>query len=158
MTIGSASHRSPTTGAADARSGGSRQRSRGQGLIEFALGITVFLTLFIGLVDLARAAFLFNGVSDAAREIARVTSVHPGASLGTSAESTAAAAYERGLVPGLTVTSYSCIDLSGAAVTGTCRPGSWVRVSVRTSFSAILPILSAFGPFTFTTSSSAKIQ
>lgn len=135
-----------------------RRRTSGQGLVEFALGITIFLTLFIGLVDIARAAFLFNGVSDAAREIARVTSVHPGATLGTSAESTAAAANERGLVPGLTVTSYSCIDLAGASVTGVCRPGSWVRVSVRTSFNAVLPILSAFGPFTFTTSSSAKIQ
>ena len=131
---------------------------RGQGLVEFALGITVFLTLFIALVDLARAAFLFNGVSDAAREIARVTSVHPGATLGTSAESAATVVNERGLVPGLTVTSYTCIDLAGATVTGTCQPGNWVRVSVRTSFNAIMPLFSAFGPVTFTTSSSAKIQ
>ncbi len=135
-----------------------RRGTRGQGLVEFALGITVFLTLFIGLVDLARAAFLYNGVSDAAREIARVTSVHPGATLGTSSESASAAANARGLVPGLTVTSYQCIDIAGANVSGTCHPGSWVRVSVRASFNAVLPILSAFGPFTLTTSSSAKIQ
>ena len=126
--------------------------------MEFALGITIFMTLFIGLVDLARAAFLFNGASDAAREIARVTSVHPGTTLGTSSESTSAAGKARGLVPGLTVTSYECIDIAGATVTGTCHPGSWVRVSVRTTFNAVLPILSAFGPFTLTTSSSAKIQ
>jgi hypothetical protein len=135
-----------------------RSAARGQGLVEFALGIIIFLTLFIGLVDLARAAFLFNGVSDAAREIARVASVHPGAPLGTSTEATAAAAYERGLVPGLTVTGYSCIDIAGDPVSGVCRPGSWVRVSVQTSFGAVLPLLSAFGPFTFATSSSAKIQ
>jgi Flp pilus assembly protein TadG len=135
-----------------------RRHGRGQGLVEFALGITVFMTLFVGLVDLARAAFLFNGVSDAAREIARVTSVHPGATLGTSSESSSAAAHARGLVPDLTVTSYECIDIAGATVTGTCHPGSWVRVSVRASFNAVLPILSAFGPFTMTTSSSAKIQ
>jgi len=118
------------------------------------------MTLLIGLVDLARAAFLFNGVSDAARELARVTSVHPGATLGSSAETTSAVSAERALVPGLVVSSYDCIDIAGASVTGTtnCQPGNWVRVSVRTSFQPILPVLAAFGPITFTTSSSAKIQ
>jgi Flp pilus assembly protein TadG len=135
-----------------------RRDARGQSLVEFALGLTVFLTILIGLVDLARAAFLFNGVSEAAREIARVTSVHPGATLGASSETTAAISAERALVPGLTIDSYSCINLAGAAVSGTCQPGNWVKVSVRTSFQPILPVLSAFGQFTFTTASSAKIQ
>jgi Flp pilus assembly protein TadG len=136
-----------------------RNRSRGQSLVEFAFGITIFLTILIGLVDLARAAWLFNGVSDAAREIARVTSVHPGTgTLGGSSETTSSVAAERGLVPGLTVTSYACIDIAGTAVTGSCTPGNWVKVSVRTSFQPILPIISAFGPITFTTASSAKIQ
>ncbi len=138
-------------------------RSRGQGLVEFALGITIFLTILIGLIDLARAAFLFNGVSDAAREIARVTSLHPAASgsptaLGSSSQTATALSAERRLVPGLTVTAYSCVDLAGVTVTGRCRPGSWVKVSVQTSFTAVLPLLSAFGPLTFSTASSAKIQ
>jgi len=127
--------------------------------VEFALGITIFLTILIGLVDLARAAWLFNGVSDAAREVARVTSIHPGTgTLGSSSETTAAVSAERALVPGLSVTSYACIDIAGASVTGECLPGNWVKVSVRTSFQPVLPVLSAFGPFTFTTASSAKIQ
>jgi Flp pilus assembly protein TadG len=138
-----------------------RSRSRGQGLVEFALAITVFMTLLIALIDLARMAFLFNGVSDAAREIARVTSVHPGTSglgLGTSDETTAAVSHERTLVPGLTVTGYSCIDIAGAPAGSPCQAGDWVKVSVRTSFSPILPVLAAFGPITFNTASSAKIQ
>ena len=136
-----------------------RAGARGQSLVEFALGITIFLTILIGLVDLARAAFLFNGVSDAAREIARVTSVHPGSlGLGTSSETTSSVSAERALVPGLTVTSYSCIDLAGAAAASPCQPGDWVKVSVQTSFQPILPLLSPFGPFTFATASSAKIQ
>jgi len=140
-------------------SGSRRRPSRGQSLVEFALGITVFLAILIGLVDLARAAFLFNGVSDAAREIARVTSVHPGtATLGSSTETTSSVSGERALVPGLTVTSYDCIDLAGASVSGTCQSGDWVKVSVRTSFQPILPLLAPFGPITFTTASSAKIQ
>jgi len=136
-----------------------RRRSDGQGLIEFALGITVFLTILIGLVDLARAAFLFNGVSDAAREIARVTSVHPGdTGLGSSTETANSVAGERTLVPGLTITGYACIDITGSSVSGTCQPGNWVKVSVRTSFQPILPLLAPFGPITFSTASSAKIQ
>lgn len=136
-----------------------RSRSRGQGLVEFAIGITVFLTILIGLIDLARAAFLFNGVSDAARELARVTSIHPGSpALGSSADTAAVLGTEQRLVPGLTVTSYSCVDLAGVAVTGSCQPGSWVKVAVRTSFTPVLPLLSAFGPISFTTASSAKIQ
>jgi Flp pilus assembly protein TadG len=132
---------------------------RGQALVEFALGITIFLTLFIGLIDLARAAFLFNGLSDAAQSIARITSVHPGdVTLGSSPEVTTSVTSERALVPGLVVTSFACVDLSGATVTGTCKPGSWVRVSVRTQFTPVLPLLSPFAPISFTTVSSAKIQ
>jgi hypothetical protein len=126
--------------------------------VEFALGIVIFMTVLIALVDLARAAFLFNGVSDAAREIARVTSVHPGSTLGNSSETTAAISHERALVPGLSVTGYACIDIAGADVTDACSPGDWVKVSVRTSFTPILPVLAAFGPITFNTASSAKIQ
>jgi Flp pilus assembly protein TadG len=131
---------------------------RGQSLVEFALGVSVFLTLLVGLVDLARAAWLFNGASEAARQIARVTSVHPGTSLGSSSETTAAVTSERALVPGLTVTSYACIDIAGASVSGSCTAGNWVRVSVQTSFRPVLPLLAVFGPITFTTASSAKIQ
>jgi hypothetical protein len=138
---------------------GKRTGRRGQGLTEFALGITIFITLLVGLIDLARAAFLFNGLSDAAQSIARITSVHPGdTTLGTSPETATSVTSERALVPGLVVTSFNCIDLSGASVTGACNPGSWVRVSVQTSFTPILPLLSAFGPISFTTVSSAKIQ
>ena len=128
--------------------------------MEFALGITIFVTLLIGLVDLARAAYLFNGVSDASRQIARVTSVHSGGvTLGGSTETANAVAAARGLVPGMTVTSYACIDIAGAAVSAPeCKPGNWVKVSVKTSFYPILPFLSSLGPFTFTTASSAKIQ
>jgi len=56
------------------------------------------------------------------------------------------------------VTGYDCIDISGASVTDACSPGDWVKVSVRTSFTPILPVLAAFGPITFNTASSAKIQ
>ena len=50
-----------------------RREPRGQGLVEFSLAIIIFLAVFVGIVDLARAVFTFNGVSEAAREITRAT-------------------------------------------------------------------------------------
>lgn len=135
------------------------RRSEGQTLVEFSLGIVVFLMLLIGLIDLGRGAYVYNGVSEAAREIARVTSVHPGTgALGSSTQTASVVATQRGLVPDLSVTSYTCIDLAGATVSGTCQPGSWVRVTVTTTFRPAMPLLSSFGPIVFSTSSSARIQ
>lgn len=138
---------------------GDRRDQRGQGLVEFAIGITIFLTLLIGIVDLARGVYLFNGVSSAAREITRETSVHLGSgALGAGADTAAMVASQRALVPGLTVSSYACLDLGGTTVTGACKPGDWVRVSVAAPFMPVLPFLAAMGPITLTSVSSAEIQ
>jgi Flp pilus assembly protein TadG len=132
---------------------------RGQGLVEFAIGITIFLTLLIGIVDLARGVFTFNGVAEAAREITRETSVHVGSgALGTSTDTTAMIAVQQGLVPGLTVASFACVDLAGANVSGSCKPGDWVRVTVQAPFVPVLPLLTALGPITLGSVSSAEIQ
>ena len=56
----------------------SRSRSRGQGLVEFALVLPVFLVILIGMVDLGRAIWANNAVANAAREAARFASVHGG--------------------------------------------------------------------------------
>jgi len=55
-----------------------RGRSRGQGLVEFALVLPVFLAILIGMVDLGRAVWANNSVANAAREAARYASVHGG--------------------------------------------------------------------------------
>src|SRR5262245_19806482 len=51
-----------------------RDRSRGQGLVEFALVLPVFLVLIFGIIDGGRAVFSYNQVSQAARNVARVAS------------------------------------------------------------------------------------
>lgn len=136
-----------------------RRDPRGQGLVEFSFAIVIFLTVFVGTVDMARGVFTFNGVADAARQITRETSVHPGTgALGTSAETVAMVAMQRGIVQGLTVTSYACVDLAGTPVTGTCKPGDWVRVSVQATFTPVLPLLTALGPIVLSSVSSAEIQ
>jgi len=55
-----------------------RSRSRGQGLVEFALVLPVFMVILIGMVDLGRAIWANNAVANAAREAARFASVHGG--------------------------------------------------------------------------------
>jgi hypothetical protein len=52
-----------------------RRASRGQGLVEFALVIPVFLAILFGLVDLGRFVVTDNILSQAAREGARLASV-----------------------------------------------------------------------------------
>jgi hypothetical protein len=138
----------------------SRRRSDvGQTLVEFSLGIIVFLMLFIGMIDLARGVFMFNGVSQAAREIARETSVHPGTgALGASSESAEMYAIQRGLVPGLQAPVYACYDIAGTAKSGACQPGDWVQVTSTTVFQPALPVLTMLGTLTLSSSSTAEIQ
>lgn len=137
----------------------SRTGERGQGLVEFAFGITVFLLVLIGTIDLGRGVFMYNSAAEAAREIARATSVHPGTGdLGTSTESLAAIAVQRGLVPGLEDPTFTCVNIAGATVSGSCQPGDWVRVDVSTTFTAVLPLLALLGPIDLAASSAAQIQ
>ena len=134
------------------------EREAGQSLVEFSLVISVFLLLLIGTVDLARVVYQYNGAAEAAREIARVTSVHPGSTLGDSAETQATVTVQQRLVPLLVVTGFSCIDIAGTSVSGTCQEGDWVRVSVRSTFYPSMPLLQGLGPFVMTSTSSAKIE
>jgi Flp pilus assembly protein TadG len=129
----------------------------GQGLVEFSLAITIFLVLLMGLFDLGRGLYQYNGVSQAASEIARVTSVHPGVSLGTSAETTAVINTQQNLIPNLGLPNFSCVDVDGSAVSGTCRSGNWVKVTVAAPFSPVAPILGLFGVWNMQSSSSYEI-
>ncbi len=135
-----------------------REGERGQSLVEFSLAITVFLVLLMGVVDLGRAVYQLNSVTEAARDLARVASVHPGSALGTSDESVAATDAQAGLVPNLEAPSYTCIDLAGNAVSGSCEPGDWVQVTVASTFIPVTPIASFLGEIVLSGSAGAKIE
>jgi hypothetical protein len=130
----------------------------GQGLVEFSFAITLFIFVLMGTIDLGRAAYQYNGVAEAARELARVTSVHPGSSLGESDETAETLGTQRALVPGLGSPTFACVDIAGAVVSGGCRPGSWVRVTVSSSFFPVTPVASLLGTIVLTSSASAKIE
>jgi hypothetical protein len=123
-----------------------RRDHRGQAMVEFSLAVIVFLMLLFGVVDLGRGIYQFNGVSQAAREIARVTSVHRGVACPpacTSPETVAVIGVQKTLVPGLGNPIFRCVDEAGALkpVNNGCAPGDGVRVTAFASFTALTPLL-----------------
>lgn len=134
-----------------------RGRERGQALVEFSLAIIVFLVMVVGLFDLGRGVYTFNGVSEAAREIARRTVVHPGIALGASPEAQEVIAIQRGLVPGMGNPTFACVDVTGAASTHSpCRSGDYVWVTVTATYRPVA-LLGLGGPITLSSSSSMQI-
>ena len=132
-------------------------REGGQALVEFSLGIIVFLVMLMGLVDLGRGVYMYNGVSQAAREIARATSVHPGSPLGASTEALDVLATQKHLVPDLGDPTFSCVDIDGSSITGTCQAGQWVRVSIAASYRPMTPLVGIVGPISMQSASSIQI-
>lgn len=130
----------------------------GQTVAEFAIGIVAFLLILLGIVDAGRAVYQLSGVSQAARELARTTSVHPGATLGDSTQTADTLSVQQRLVPGLSVSSYACVDIGGASIAGPCKPGNWVRVTVTSRFEPAMPLLTLLGPIDLASSGSAEIE
>lgn len=53
----------------------SRERDRGQALVEFALILPLFVLLLVGILDLGRAVYAYNTLNNAARQGARLAVV-----------------------------------------------------------------------------------
>ena len=145
-------------------------RPRGQALVEFSLALIPFLMMLLAIFDLGRGIYMNNGVSEAAREIARATAVHPcdtsTCALGNSPETLAVIGVQKGLIPGMgsasSTVTFACTTISDVVVTGnqTCSSGSgdplYVRVTVTVPFSVITPLLSMVTPSTL--QSTAHVQ
>lgn len=114
--------------------------------------------------DLGRAIYMYNGVSQAAREVARATSVHPcvgnPCTLGNSPETAATLATQRGLIPDLADPAITCVDIDGTTINSstTCVSGNQLRVSITAAFTPITPLLGLTGTWTLQSTSSVSIQ
>ena len=134
-----------------------QRHSPGQALVEFSLALIPFLLIVMGIVDLGRGIYVNSGVSQAAREIARVTAVHPGTTLGGSAETLTVIATQKNLVPGLadpaaTIT-ITCVTISDVVIPGTgcvstAAVPAFVKVRVTAPFSVLTPLMSMVAPST----------
>ena len=74
-----------------------RKRDRGQALVEAALVLPLFFTIFFGVVDIARVIWANDVVGNAAREGARFASVNGGSIPGITDEVTPDAIREHAL-------------------------------------------------------------
>lgn len=151
---------------------GRSHRRRGQAMVEFSLAIVPFLLIFMGIADLGRGIYMNSGASQAAREIARVTAVHPcdtsSCTLGNSPETLAAIATQQRLIPNLIPGSITitCADITDAPVTSTstrpCDPTNatptvFIKVSVSVQYSALTPLLSMVAPKTLTSTAHVEV-
>lgn len=131
-------------------------------MVEFALTFLLFVLIVMGVLDFGRAIYQGNGVSEAARDLARVTSVHPGTpggALGSSSQTAAVLATQRSLVWSLANPTYTCVDIAGATILDhPCRSGDWVRVSITAQYTPITPpIVWLVGNRALSSSSSIQI-
>ena len=125
---------------------------RGQALVEFAIALPVFLMLLLGVFDLGRGVYMWNGVSQAAREIARTTSVHPGITLGAcrgdSDHRRDAARARPGHGRSAHVRTTSASTSTGAPNShAPCTSGDYVQVTVTATYTP-LSLLGIGGPIT----------
>jgi Flp pilus assembly protein TadG len=136
-----------------------RRDERGQALVEFSLAILIFLVLLMGVFDFGRAIYQFNGVSQAAREIARVTAAHPGTDFsvdaGRSIETKAVIQTQTGLIPNLRDPLIKCVDITGTVITTGCMEGDWIQVRISAPYTPITPLLSLSGTWDFFSSSTS---
>lgn len=147
----------------------SKDRPRGQALVEFSLALIPFILILLGIFDLGRGIYVNNGVSEAAREIARATAVHPcdtsNCTLGNSPETLAVIETQKGLIPGMgsaaSSVTFACTTVSDVVVTGSesCAATGdvlYVRVTVSVPFTVLTPVLSMVAPSTL--QSTAHVQ
>jgi len=132
---------------------------RGQALVEFSLAIVIFLVLMMGIVDFGRAIYQYNGVAQAAREIARATAAHAGPNFATAAgrspETNHTIATQQGLVPNLEDPTITCVDIDGSVITTGCLPGNWIRVEIASNYTPVTPLLGLVGNWRFFSSSTS---
>jgi Flp pilus assembly protein TadG len=117
---------------------------RGQSLVEFALTVVIFIGLLMGVFDLGRAVFMSNGVAEAAREIARVASVHPGNPISSpSTEMQQVIDAQQGIIHSLADPTFECVDVLGQTTSppsAACLPGDFVKVEIHAAFTPVTPI------------------
>jgi len=138
-----------------------RRRSGGQALVEFSLAVAVFLVLLMGVADFGSAVYAYNGVSEAAREIARVASVHPGSDptvkADWSTQMTDVVNTQKALVPGLNDPTIVCVKVDGTAASN-CASGNYVRVTITAPYTPRTPLLGLIGTWTMQGTSSVLLQ
>jgi TadE-like protein len=157
---------------------GRRQRSRGQALVEFAFVFPVIALMAFGFIDIGRAVFTSNTLTNAARQAVRVAAVNqldpvsgpwlceankpvedpanPGWTIRGCA---VLAGRTAGVLPANVTISYAAPPGTDISCSGTLTVGCIATVTVVTQYVPITPVAgSVIGPITMTSSSSMPIE
>ena len=134
----------------------------GQALVEFALALIPFLLLLMAIFDFGRAIYIYNGVSQAAREVARTASVYPNENpnpVGYSVNAQRTIQTQQALVPGLVVDEPYCVLSTAAddssATPQKCDPNEFIVVTAHSTYTPV-SLLGFLG--TIQIESKARIQ
>jgi hypothetical protein len=131
--------------------------ARGQGLVEFALVVPLLMLVIASTIDVGRGIYLYNGVSEAVREIARTDSVHACDSrpctVGTSSLTAQTVLRQQALIPGLNTPTFACVAMDGSSAVD-CVSGDLVKVTASVSFS---PLMGLVGTYSLSSSSTVEI-
>lgn len=135
----------------------------GQALVEFALLLPVLLVIFLGLLDVGRAVYAYNAVSEAARNGARVAIVNQ--TLADICQVAAGRAIALGLPTACAANGNAGTQgvwVTNAA-TGTAVPCAAINcrqsVKVTYEFRPITPVIGAIlGPITLTSTSTVPVE
>jgi len=113
-----------------------QHRTRGQGIVEFALLLPVLILILVGVFDLGRAFHALITITNAAREGARYGTMHPGDESGMKL-----AAVNEAAGSGITITTDDVIPNCAKDVNGRCFRGGVLRVTVHFTFESLLNII-----------------
>ena len=143
----------------------SRSRPDGQGLVEFALVFPIAILLVVALFDIGRAVFLYNGLTNAAREGARLAIVNQDKTLVAQRVQDTAYGSEIANLSDLNdLVSYykqtpNTTDPTQNPQCTTMATGCVAVVTARADWSAITPIIgSIMGPISLTARSELPIE
>ncbi len=117
---------------------------RGQGIVEIALVLPVFLLLVLGTIDLGRAVYTHTVLSNAVRDGCRVAIIDT---------NTTSQIIQKVVQSAVGVN----LPPSNVTVSGTRTPGSTVTVSAFVVFSPITPVIQTFVPSPITLSASSAM-
>lgn len=145
-----------------------RARNRGQGLVEFAFVLPIFLLMLFAIIDIGRVVWANDSLANAAREAARYAIVHGGSETttdpvgpGITKQPIVDTAHAFAIAAGDNLVVQVCY---GAGCTGDSDTvasnarGTPVTVSVRSQVSMLTGSLVGFDPFAVSATSTMVVN
>jgi Flp pilus assembly protein TadG len=144
-----------------------RDKEKGSTLVEFSLAVVAILIVLFGIIDIGRALYAYNWLSDAARRATRYAMVRgskcSGLGTGCPAYSPDIQNYVTSLADGIDTSQLTVTSQCFAP--GTARPGmppcaapGWVKVTVQYQFHLLSPVMAPINNWNMHSDSQRTVQ